>query len=69
MADNKSSAQKAAEIHAAERRADHLRALTEERAGYVTRGLDDRVKQVDAEIARVKKAPAGRSSGNGQSQA
>ena len=56
-----SPAKKAAEQHAADRRADHVRALEEEREGYKRRGLDDRVKQVDAEIARAKKsAPAGR---------
>lgn len=46
---------------AAERRADYVRALEVEKAGLKQRGLDDRVKQVDAEIARAKKsAPAGR---------
>jgi len=30
-----------------------IESLAEERRGYVLRGLDDRVAQVDAEIARV----------------
>jgi hypothetical protein len=42
---------------AAARRADQVRALTEERAGLVRRGLTDRVKQVDAELARLQGAP------------
>jgi len=35
---------------------DYLAALETERTGYVARGLDDRVAQVDAEIKRVKAA-------------
>ncbi|MER6956013.1 hypothetical protein [Streptomyces sp. NPDC000618] len=31
-----------------------LAALKRERAGYVSRGLDDRVAQVDEEIARLR---------------
>ena len=42
---------------AAAKRADEVRALTEERAGYVARGMTDRVKQVDAEIARLTGEP------------
>lgn len=33
--------------------ADYIRALREERAEYVNRGLPDRVAQVDAELARL----------------
>lgn len=33
-------------------------ALAAERRGYVTRGLDDRVAQVDAQIARLLEAQA-----------
>ena len=33
---------------------DTLEALAEERRGYVQRGLDDRIAQVDAEIARIR---------------
>lgn len=50
---------------AADKRGDYLRALEVEKAGLKQRGLDDRVKQVDAEIARVKKAPAGRGASDG----
>lgn len=42
---------------AAIRRASEVRALEEERVGYVARGLTDRVKQVDAEIARLQGEP------------
>lgn len=42
---------------AAAKRADEVRALNEERAGYVARGMTDRVKQVDAEIARLTGGP------------
>jgi len=42
---------------AARHRADEVRALTEERAGYAARGMTDRVKQVDAEIARITGDP------------
>lgn len=42
-----------AEEFAAQRRADYARALNEERVALVTKGLDDRVKQVDAELKRV----------------
>lgn len=45
---------------AAAQREDHLRALEEERAGLKAAGKDDRVKQVDAEIARIKGEPKGR---------
>ena len=49
---------------AAARRADYVRALQEERAGYAARGLDDRVAEVDAQLARLAPtdaAPAKRS--------
>ena len=46
---------------AAARRADYVRALREEREGYVRAGRADRVAQVDAEIARVEGRPVGRS--------
>lgn len=39
---------------AARRREAHVRALEEEREGYVRQGKTDRVDQVDAEIKRVK---------------
>lgn len=42
---------------AAAKRADEVRALNEERAGYAARGMADRVKQVDAEIARLTGQP------------
>lgn len=48
-------------MSAAARRADYLRALQEERAGYERTGRQDRVEQVDDEIARVTGAPIGRS--------
>ena len=39
--------------------AETIAALLEERRGYVVRGLADRVKAVDAELARLgHKAPA-----------
>ena len=46
---------------AAARRADYVRALREEREGYVRTNRADRVALVDAEIARVEGAPVGRS--------
>lgn len=52
-------AQQAAE--AAARRADTIRALTEERRGYVAAGKTDRVAAVDVELARMSGKPAGRS--------
>ena len=42
---------------AAAKRAAAVRALTDERAGYVARDLPDRVAQVDAELARLQGAP------------
>lgn len=33
-----------------EQRKDRIRSLLEERRGYVMRGLNDRVQQVDAEL-------------------
>jgi hypothetical protein len=45
---------------AAAKRDDYLRALDEELAGYKSVGKADRAKAVEAEIARVKKAPVGR---------
>lgn len=44
----------------AERRADYLRALEEERGMCVVQGKADRVKAIDAEISRAKSAPTGR---------
>lgn len=46
---------------AAARRADYVRALREEREGYVRSGRTDRAAQVDAEIARAEGRPVGRS--------
>lgn len=46
---------------AAARRADYVRALREEREGYVRVGKADRAAAVDAELARVAGAPQGRS--------
>ena len=40
------------------RPAGYVEALLEERRGYVARGLDERVAQVDAEIARYGVAVA-----------
>ena len=48
-----------------EQRENYIRALLEERRGYVLHGLVDRVAEVDAELARVGAAavpPAKRSS-------
>lgn len=46
---------------AAARRADYVRALTEERDDYARLGRADRVADVDAELARVTGQPVGRS--------
>lgn len=51
---------KAEKDAAAERRAAHVVALEFERIGYERRGLTDRVKQVDAQLAALGK-PKGRS--------
>lgn len=48
---------------AAWRRADYLRALTEERHACTVHGKDDRLKAIDAEIKRVKSGPVGRNAG------
>lgn len=45
---------------AADRRADTLRALQEERDGYARLGKTDRVADVDASIAALTGKPAGR---------
>lgn len=45
---------------AAQRRA-HVDALKAERRGYEARGLDDRVREVDAELERFGAAPVARS--------
>ena len=50
------------EKQAAEARAARVAALEEERRGYVVRGLDDRVKEVDAAIRAAKGEPKGRKS-------
>jgi hypothetical protein len=47
---------------AAERRAAYAEALKEERRGYEVRGLTDRVKQVDAQLAQFEGKPKGRTS-------
>lgn len=47
---------------AAQARSEHVAALKAEREGYERRGLSDRVKQVDGQIAAIEKAPAGRTS-------
>ena len=46
---------------AARLRADYVRALREERQGYIQKGLAERVAAVDAELARVEGRPVGRS--------
>jgi hypothetical protein len=38
---------------AAQQRAEYVEALREERRGYVQRGLDDRVREVDAAIRNL----------------
>lgn len=43
----------AEKAHAAERRADYIRALEEEKAGLRAAGKKDRIKAVDAEIRRL----------------
>lgn len=45
---------------AAADRADYVRALKEEREGYVARGMSERAAAVDAELARFGAAPAKR---------
>jgi hypothetical protein len=45
---------------AAVRRANYVQGLQAERAMYAAAGRADRVKQVDAEIARVTGKPKGR---------
>ena len=51
----KTATEKASE-HAAERRADYVRALDEERDMCERQGKVDRVKAIDAELKRVKSA-------------
>lgn len=46
---------------AARQRADYLRALREERDGYLRAGLAGRASGVDDEITRVEGRPVGRS--------
>jgi hypothetical protein len=58
---------KAQQEDAARNRADYIRALKEELSGYERAGNDDRAKDVKDELARVQKAPAGRSA-SGDSQ-
>jgi hypothetical protein len=50
---------------------DHqIAALKRERAGYVSRGLDDRVAQVDKELARLQKDESAEDNGpQGRTQA
>lgn len=45
----------------AEARREHVEALKRERDGYVARGADDRVRQVDAQLKEFGEAPVGRS--------
>jgi hypothetical protein len=45
---------------AAQQRAEYVQALKDEREGLVARGLTDRVKDVDAELARFDEKPKGR---------
>lgn len=45
---------------AADQRAEYVQALRNERTGYEARGLSDRVKAVDAELARFEEKPKGR---------
>ena len=47
---------------AAIKRANYVQGLQAEREMYAAAGRTDRVKQVDAEIARVTDAPKGRTS-------
>ncbi|MEZ5119667.1 MAG: hypothetical protein R2686_07165 [Candidatus Nanopelagicales bacterium] len=54
---------------AAARRTDYVRALLEERRGYEMAGLSDRVKAVDAELARFDAAPKKRSTPKRQNTA
>jgi hypothetical protein len=49
---------------AAERRAAHRAALERERAGYETRGLPERVKQVDEQLKRLDAAGEGEPEGS-----
>lgn len=46
---------------AARLRENYLRALREEREGYLRKGMADRAAGVDTEIARVEGKPQGRS--------
>jgi hypothetical protein len=46
--------------HAAERRADYVRALTDELEQCRHAGKADRVKAIEAELDRVGEKPAGR---------
>lgn len=55
-----SAANDAQAAAAAAKRADEVRALTEERAGYLRRGMKDRAAAVDAELARMTGPPVKR---------
>lgn len=53
-----------------DRSKERLDALAREREGYVTRGLDDRVEQVDAEIkANGGKPPRGKAASSAKPNA
>lgn len=49
----------------ADRRADYIRALTEELEGVERYGKDDRAKAIKAEIQRARSAPIDRKSPEG----
>ena len=59
---------KAQQDDAARNRADYIRGLKVELEGYERAGNKDRAEDVKAELARVQKAPAGRSATGGQQQ-
>ena len=55
MSDVEETPEKADKQFAAERRAQHIAALEEEKVGYERAGKSDRVAQVDAELKRLGK--------------
>ena len=55
-----------AELHAAERRADRVRALEDELTGYERAGKTERAEQVRAELKRAQREPKGRRSRRAQ---
>jgi hypothetical protein len=67
MADTKQKQlSKAQQEDAARQREDYVRALKVELEGYERAENKDRIADVKAELARVQKAPAGRSAGTQQ---